>query len=376
MDKAKACFLKIGSFFFKDMLFTAALLAAVFTSFLQRPDPAAIDWKVLACLFGLMVAVKGLEYCNVLEAVSSLLVRHCKSERGVVLAMSLLAFFSSMFLTNDVAILTLLPILFVLERVCKMGVLLPAILVTVCANLGSVVTPFGNPQNLFLFSFYGLDSAAFFSLSLPFGAVCLVVMTVFVFLFKKPLPMQVLAQRESLLEGKSIVAFGLAAVVVIFCVFGVLPFWVAVPVPLGAALLCNRRVLREVDYRLLLTFLFLFIAIDNLASISFVQEGIERFTQTPQDTYLAAALLSQVMSNVLCAVLLAPFTEQVQALFWGVNVGGLGTLVASMANLIAFKLFIKRYPGRGARFVVRFSAVNFGLFLLLGGIFYLLLPMG
>ena len=374
MSKAKTALSRAGAFVGKDPLLLVSLVAALVTSLFHAPRFAAIDWKVLVCLFSLMVAMKGLEACGVMEAVSASLLRRCRSERGVLFTLSLLSFFSSMLLTNDVAILTLLPILFAMGRACGMDVLLPAIFITVAANLGSMATPFGNPQNLFLFTYYQPGVGRFFAMSLPFAGICLCAVVLSVLVLKRPRPIRLQPQRILPTGGKSVAAFSAAAVVVVLCVLGVLPYLVCLPVTLVVAFLCNRGVLLQADYRLLLTFLFLFIAIDNLASFAWMQETVTAFTQTPRSTYLPAALLSQVISNVPCAVLLAPFTGQLQALLWGVSVGGLGTLVASMANLIAFRLFTGAYPGRGRTFLLRFSLFNVVLLLLLGVLFYFLLP--
>ena len=156
-------------------------------------------------------------------------------------------------------------------------------------------------------------------------------------------------------------------------VLGVIPFWVGLPVSLLASLTLNRRVLRQVDYRLLFTFGFLFLAIDNLSAVPVLAETVSAVTTTPGGTYLTAALLSQGISNVPSAIFLAPFTSHVRALFLGVSVGGLGTLVASMANLIAYKLYVKAYPHGEKRFLVLFGGYNFLGLALLGSLFFLLL---
>lgn len=359
-------------FFKQDLLFSISLLVALITSFFQRPDPASIDWKVIVCLFGLMVVVKGLEACGVLAVISSLLMKHCRSERGVILTVCLLSFFSSMLLTNDVAILTLLPILFVMSKASGMNPLFTTILLAISANLGSAATPFGNPQNLYLFSYYQMGAGTFFSMSLPF-AVFGLLLVVATAMTKKSAPLHVQVEKAHLGDSKSVVAFSAAAILVILCVLDILPYLVVLPVVLIVASIFRRQVLLLVDYRLLFTFIFLFIAIGNLSVLPFFREIITELTATSRGVYLSALLLSQVISNVPCAVLLAPFTDHFQALFLGVSAGGLGTLIASMANLIAYKIYIKEYPGQGKQYMKVFTGYNCVLLIVMGGVIFFLL---
>lgn len=367
MDRGKQIFFRVVGFLGRDLLFTISLLAAILTSLFHRPNPAAIDWKVIVCLFGLMVVVKGLEACGVLAFLSASLIKRCRSQRGVLLAVCLLSFFSAMALTNDVAIMTLLPILFAMGKASGMDLLFPAIMIAVSANLGSAATPFGNPQNLFLYSYYQMDVGIFFSISLPFVFIALPMLLITICL-RKTMPLEVHTEHILLSDGKSIFAYGAAAVLTILSVLDVLPYLSVLPVVILVALRFQRHVLRLVDYRLLLTFIFLFVAIDNLSAFPVLRESITRLTGTPQGVYLSAALLSQIISNVPCAVLLAPFTEYGHALFLGVNVGGLGTLIASMANLIAYKLYRAEHPTEGKRFLVQFSIYNVIFLAIMGGV--------
>lgn len=360
------------AFLGKDLLFTVSMAAALLTSLFFRPRFAAIDWKVIVCLFGLMAVVKGLEACGVLTFLSSKLIKRCGTRRGMLLVVCLLSFFSSMVLTNDVAILTLLPILFVVGKASGMDMLLPTVMVTISANLGSAATPFGNPQNLFLYSYYGMKPTGFFAAALPFAAVALLVLLLVVRIGKNA-PLSVQPERAHVSGVGSIVAYGIAALITILCVLDVIPYLVSLPVVLLVTLRFQRHVLRLVDYRLLLTFLFLFIAIDNLSRIPLLREQLASLTGTQSGVYWSSALLSQGISNVPCAVLLAPFTDHAKALLLGVNVGGLGTLVASMANLIAYKLYCREYPVQAKAYLNSFTLWNALLFVLIGGIVYWLL---
>lgn len=368
-DNIKKVISHASAFLGKDLLITVSLAAALLTSLFFRPRLSAIDWKVIVCLFGLMAVVKGLEACGVLAFLSAGLIKRCGSRRGMLFAACLLSFFSAMILTNDVAILTLLPILFAVGKASGMDMLLPTVMVTISANLGSAATPFGNPQNLFLYSYYGMSPADFFAVSLPFAAVALLVLLFMVRIGKNE-PLSVQPEPAHISGAGSVVAYGIAALITILCVLDVVPYLVTLPVVVLVTLRFQRHVLRLVDYRLLFTFLFLFIAIDNLSRIPLFREQLAALTSTPSGVYWSAVLLSQGISNVPCAVLLAPFTDHVKALFLGVNVGGLGTLVASMANLIAYKLYCREYPVRAKDFLKSFGRWNTLLFVFIGGIVY------
>ncbi|HML46625.1 MAG TPA: SLC13 family permease, partial [Clostridia bacterium] len=326
-----------------DWLFALSFLVMVVTCFFHVPDASAIDWKVLICLFGLMVVVKGFENLGVLRAISFAVIRRCRSRRGMLLVSCLLAFFCAMFLTNDVAIMTLLPILFGMCGACGLSMQLPAALVAVAANLGSAATPFGNPQNLFLFSHYDLSVSAFFQMSLPFALISLA-LVVCAALLPRSAPLQVRVEAVRIKDKKSLPAFGLAAALVILSVLGLFPYPAVLPLVLLVALIFQRNALKQVDYRLLGTFACLFIAIDNLSAIPSLRQVLAEGTGQEGGEYWAGIALSQFISNVPCAVLLAPFTTHVRAVFWGVNAGGLGTLIASMANLIAYRIFVKEAP--------------------------------
>lgn len=358
--------------FGKDRLFALSFLAMAATCAFHAPDPSAIDWKVLICLFGLMVVVKGFENLGLLRAVSFAVIRRCRSRRAVLLVSSLLAFFCAMFLTNDVAIMTLLPILFGMCGACGLPLQLPAALVAVAANLGSAATPFGNPQNLYLFSHYELTAGAFFAMSAPFALISLA-LVVIAALLPKSMPLQVRAEAVRIGDQKGLLAFGVTAALVILSVLGLFPYPVVLPLVLLAALFFQPHALRQVDYRLLGTFACLFIAIDNLSSIPFLRQALVAGTSREGGVYWVSIALSQGISNVPCAVLLAPFTPHVRALFWGVNAGGLGTLIASMANLIAYRIFVREAPEQGGDFFRRFTLLNVLLLLALGPLLFVLM---
>lgn len=351
-----------------NLFFTISLFAAAVSSFFNTPQWGYIDGKVIVCLFELMLVVKAFEEYGLLGHVAVKIVNHCKDERQLTQSLCIVSFFLSMFITNDVAILTVIPILIAISRKCDLPIILPCILVTMAANLGSSMTPIGNPQNLYLFSFYKMNIFSFFSNSFSLCLVSILLLIAFSFLIK-PKKMLVVLSNVPLTEGKKISAFIILSILAIFSVVGMIPYVITLLIVIPATIILNRQLLRKLDYRLLLTFLFLFIAIGNISHIPLLREQMSNFTSTPVKTYVSALLLSQIISNVPSAIMLAPFTSHIRALFYGVNIGGLGTPFASLASIIAFSLFYREYPLKKRRYLADFLLLNFSLLIILGSVF-------
>lgn len=351
-----------------NLFFTISLFTATVSSFFNTPQWGYIDGKVIVCLFELMLVVKAFEEYGLLGHVAVKIVNHCKDERQLTQSLCIVSFFLSMFITNDVAILTVIPILIAISRKYDLPIILPCILVTMAANLGSSMTPIGNPQNLYLFSFYKMSIFSFFSNSFSLCLVSILLLIAFSFLIK-PKKMLAVLSDVPITEGKRISAFIVLSILAIFSVVGMIPYVITLLIVIPATIILNRQLLRKLDYRLLLTFLFLFIAIGNISHIPLLREQMSNFTSTPFKTYVSALLLSQIISNVPSAIMLAPFTSHIHALFYGVNIGGLGTPVASLASIIAFSLFYREYPLKKRRYLADFLLLNFSLLIILGSVF-------
>jgi Na+/H+ antiporter NhaD/arsenite permease-like protein len=349
-------------------LLTIALLAAVITSFFNKPQWAYIDAKVIVCLFELMLIVKALEEYGLLHVLAVRIANRCRDERQLTTALLLIAFFLSMFTTNDVAVLTIIPILIVIAQSSGFSAAFPSVLVTVAANLGSSMTPFGNPQNLYLFSFFHMNPASFFGCSVPLGVISLLVLVVSG-RFVRPKPIQLKLAHTPVTEKKKAAAFLVLLVPVIAGVMNLIPYWVALLFVLPVTLLLDRSFFAKPDYRLLLTFVFLFIAVGNLSHIPALSGIISALAHTPIQAYLSSLVLSQVISNVPSVVMLAPFSTHAQALFYGVNIGGLCTPIASLASIIALSLYSQSYTQGKGQLMRDFLLYNVGLLILLGGIF-------
>ena len=361
--------LKLKEFIKKEtVLFIAALCAAA-TMLLVPPSAEYIhyiDFRVLCLLFCLMGVVAGFKSVGAFQWLTYQLLRKIKSGRILGVTLVMLPFFSSMLVTNDVALLIFVP--FTLALLAQLGfekAMIPVIVLqTVAANLGSMATPVGNPQNLFLYAAFNLSASEFFGVVLPLTAVSFVCLTV----ASMPVLPKALAQQDlepaRISSIRDLMIYGGLFIVCLLTVFRVVAYPVATAVIIVALAVLNRKLLKEIDYMLLLTFVCFFIVSENLGQVdavcNFLQDLLGR------STLLTSVGASQVISNVPAAVLLSGFTDQWRELLAGVNIGGLGTPIASLASLITLKLYM-RWPGaKVMKFMGVFVAANItGLVILL-----------
>jgi len=360
------------AFFRRDAVLCAALVLAVGSMLIVPPDKAYlgyIDLRTLAILFCLMSVMAGLRKIGVFDQIARQLLRRVKSGRGVILSLVLLCFFSSMLITNDVALITFVPFTFTVLRLLgtdqRDRLLLPVVVMqTIAANLGSMLTPIGNPQNLYLYAKAGLSVPAFMTLMLPYTVLSLALLLGWGLLLGRGCP-QSLEHRESSAEGAPYpwknVAVPLAVYLVLFilCLLAVgriLPWLAAFYTVLFVVFVMDRHILARVDYSLLLTFAGFFVFIGNVGRISAFRAFLQNIVAGRET--ITAILASQVISNVPAALLLSGFTEDYVGLIIGTNLGGLGTLIASMASLISYKHVTKEASGRKGRYIALFTVGN------------------
>lgn len=354
--------------FTANPFFSISLCAAAITSCFNMPRWDYVNVKVLVCLFELMLIVKAYEEYGLLGHIAVKIVNYCRDERRLTMALCMISFLLSMFTTNDVAVLTVVPILITIARTCNLSAIVPCVLVTVAANLGSSTTPIGNPQNLYLFSFFKMSPASFFRDSLPLCIASLFLLLVSS-LFIKPKKIQVGLKAISVTDKRKTAAFLFLAVPVIAGIMDFIPYTLTLCLVLLVTSVLNRSLMRKLDYRLLLTFFFLFLAIGNVSHIPALKQGITALATTPIKTYASALFLSQIISNVPCTIMLAPFTNHARELFYGVNIGGLGTPVASLASIISYSLFSQAFSQKKVQFMRTFLFYNLSLFVVLGTAF-------
>ena len=364
---------KIKAFLKKEMVFSIAALLALASMALCPPSLEYIDYldlSTLELLFCLMCAVAGLRHAGVMDRLAETLIERAKSAKLLALALTALCFFAAMLITNDVALITFVPLtIAVFGSADKRRLVITVVMETVAANLGSMATPIGNPQNLFLYSSYGLSAGEFFATTLPFAALCLVITGAAAAVFKYGAIKKPEQSEKKAVNLRDTVVYTALFVVCVLTVLKLISSHICFAVVLVIVLAYNRRILLRVDYFLLLTFVCFFVFVGNISSVEAVRRAVSAALSGRE--LLVSAAASQVISNVPAAVMLAPFTENAKELLLGVNIGGLGTPVASLASLISYKQYcVCENPDRGAFFKI-FLAVNFALLIILLAAAYL-----
>ena len=338
-----------------------AAVCAIITSIIVPPDEKYIDYfdfKTLTCLFCVLATVCALRNVRFFYTIAKKIIRLFKNARLAVTALVYITFIGYMLIANDMALLTFLPLgFFVLHTTKKEKYMaVTFILQNIAANLGGMLTPFGNPQNLFLYSKFNIPDGEFMMIMLPPFLLSVFLITVCCLVFVRPEPLSIEEDGYNTPWCRVVIYLLLFAYSIII-VFRIIPYWTGlILIPL-ALLFLDRRALLNVDYGLLLTFVFFFIFAGNMGRIDLVREFFSELLQ--KNTLLVSALSCQVISNVPSAILLSQFTENYRELLLGVNIGGAGTLIASLASLITFREYTQNNPGKTLSYIVKFSAFNF-----------------
>lgn len=362
---------KITAFVRDETVLCIAALCALFTIPLVPPDAAYlgyIDWHVLVLLLCLMAVVAGLRACGLFGWLTGRVLLGPLDGRVLGCLLVWLPFFCAMLVTNDVALLVFVPFsIALLDKIrCRSAAVPLLVLQTVAANLGSMLTPVGNPQNLFLYSAYELAPGQFFGATLPFTLLGLLLITAASgFVLPRRLPDFKLTPT-SVHQPRKLAAYGALFAACLLSVFHLLPDIVLLPLVLLGLWLMDRPLLKELDLALLATFICFFVVSGNLGRLAWLDEMLQQLLGA--NTLLTAAAASQFISNVPAAVLLSAFTDDWRGLLLGVDIGGLGTPVASLASLITLKLYLKAPGAKLGRFMLVFSCVNFALLALLLGV--------
>lgn len=320
--------------------------------------PGYIDWRVIILLFSLMASVAGLKSSGVLARIAQRIVSGERSKRVVCFALVMLPFFSSMLITNDVALLTFVPIAaLALEAAGWRDMLVRVIVMqTLAANLGGMVTPVGNPQNLFIFTTYELTAADFFSALAPFGALAFAMLAIGCAVAGSERSNVVLKVDDNAIDTRRFALHAGLFLVSVLSVARIIPYEVLPLVIAPALFIFDRKIFAQVDYALLATFACFFVFSGNMAHMPAMQGFLGGLMAGhPMLTSLAT---SQVISNVPSAVLLAGFTQNWHSLLIGVDLGGLGTPIASLASLIAFRLYMHTSGARATAFMREFLIAN------------------
>lgn len=359
---------KLVGFFRNNLMFTVALLAALVTSIIVPPDQSYFsyfDFKTLTCLFCVLAVVCALKNINFFYCMAESIVRKCSNFRVCTLALVYITFIGSMLITNDMALLTFLPLgYFVLAGTGRKSYMAYVfILQNIAANLGGMLTPFGNPQNLFIYTQYNISTAEFMGIMLPPFIISTILITVCCLVIK-PEPVEFTTAPTRYNKKRASLCFALF-VVCIAVVFRIIPYFIGFAVITAVLLATDRQALKMVDYPLLGTFAAFFVFSGNMARIAAVKTLFAALLS--KSTLMVSMLLSQFISNVPAAILLSQFTNDYSGLLLGVNIGGMGTLIASLASLITFREYLKHNSGKGGYFIGLFSAMGFGFLAVLSG---------
>ena len=360
----------------KETVLSIAVILAMISMFAVHPDKRYleyIDFRTICILFALMVIVAAFKSVDFFVVLADKLTGAVKKKCTLALVLVLLCFFASMLITNDVALITFVPFGIIVfgklpEGEKRSWIIRVVIMETIAANLGSMLTPIGNPQNLYLFGISGMNITDFLELMLPYAVVSLVLLLVWIAIsgLKEIKP---IGSVGSMQKNKEILIVYLALFMVMLLVVGrIVPYQVAFIMVLLYTAIRQRKLLRDVDYSLLGTFAALFIFIGNLGRIPALAGFIEKIMAGHEVQCAVAA--SQVMSNVPAAILLSGFTGNIRALIVGTNLGGLGTLIASMASLISFRYIAREDRSMKGSYFLWFTLANI-IFLLILMIFYI-----
>lgn len=357
----------------KNTVLVIAMIAAIITSIIVPPDMEYLnyfDFKTLTCLFCVLAVVCAFKNINFFYIIALNIVKVFKNLRLSILVLVYITFIGSMLIANDMALLTFLPLgYYVLVTAEKQKYMaFTFIMQNIAANLGGMLTPFGNPQNLYLYSFFNISNDEFIQIMFPPFIISIALITICcLFVKKEPL---LIKEQPTTLNSKRTVAYSILFVFAIAIVFRGIPYyWGLVVIPI-ALLILDRKALKMVDYPLLLTFACFFIFAGNMARIDVIRDLFSYLLN--QNTLLFSICSCQVISNVPSAILLSQFTNNYADLLVGVNIGGTGTLIASLASLITFREYTKNNPKKTKYYIGMFSAFNFGFLIILTGAMFLL----
>ncbi len=359
--------IQIPGFLKENAVLVIAIIAALLTSFIVPPDAKYLEYfdlKTLSCLFCVLAVVCALRNVKFFYTLARQIVRKFKNARIAILALVYITFIGSMLIANDMALLTFLPLgYFILSTTKKEKYLaFTFIMQNIAANLGGMLTPFGNPQNLYLYSKFNIPDGEFVRIMFPPFILAIALITLCCLIFVKKEALEIEESDVKLPIGRVSIYLALFAVAIMM-VFRFMPYQVGLIIIPLALIFLDKKALMQVDYGLLFTFVFFFIFAGNMGRIDAVRDFFSYLLNI--NTLVFSALSCQVISNVPSAILLSQFTDNYRELLLGVNIGGAGTLIASLASLITFKEYTKQDPDHVKQYVVKFSLFNFGFLITL-----------
>lgn len=359
---------KTAALFKKDIMMSVSLLAALISLFITPPSKdllSSIDWKTLCTLFMLLTVLEGFKKENIF---SPLLKRtsRLKSMKGLTVFFVFAVFLTSMFVTNDVSLIIFVPLIIILFRAGnKEHYIIPVLTFeNIAAIRGSLLMPFGSPQNLFLYSQSGISAPDFIKMMFPLWIMSAFLLTGFIFfLYKKDLKEEIIVPEEDVCAEwkkenriKRILYLSLFTLVIAAIVTRT-PYWPLVTlIVLAAVLIFDRTILLRTDYVLLLTFFCFFVFSSSICKNPSISAFLEKSVRGHE--YIWSILLSQLISNVPASIVLWPFTDNLKALLYGLDSAGLCSLIGSLASVINIRIYIREYPGNAMKFIIKFTWIS------------------
>ncbi|GAA0090283.1 anion transporter [Paraclostridium bifermentans] len=347
----------LKNFIKKEIVLILSVSLAIITSFISSPKLSYIDFKVLILLFNLMVVVAAFKELKVLDSIAISLLRKCSTYTSISFALVFITFLASMIVTNDVALITFVPLSIVVAKKSDINVLKIVILQTLAANLGSSFTPMGNPQNLFIYSFYNLDPSDFFKITAPLVILSVLFLSVIILKSKK-IKLDLHLEDIEIKNKKGVIFFSILFAIILLSVFHIVDYRLAFIITILTVLILNKKLLTQIDYSLLITFIGFFIFIGNISTMDSIRSFMIGILNSPQSTFITSILSSQVISNVPATMLLSGFTNNFKELLLGVNIGGMGTLIASLASVISYKIYTNEFKDDSSTYLKYFTFYN------------------
>lgn len=341
----------------KEIVLVIAIVLAITSSFISIPKLSYIDFKVLILLFNLMIVVAAFKELKVLDSIAIGLLKKCNTYTSISFALVFITFIASMIVTNDVALITFVPLSIVIARKANIDVLKIVIFQTLAANLGSSFTPMGNPQNLFIYSYYYLSPIDFLKITLPIVILAIAFLSILIIKDKK-MKLKLDLSDVIMENKKDVILFSLLFVIILLSVFHLIDYKITFIITIVTVLILNKRLFKEVDYSLLLTFTGFFIFIGNISTMDVVRNFMENILNSEKSTFISSILASQIISNVPATMLLSGFTNHFKELLLGVNIGGMGTLIASLASVISYKIYTSEFKDNNDRYLSKFTLYN------------------
>lgn len=362
-SKIKIALNKAAALAKKEPFFVVTLLLTVVLSFFSRPHISAVHWNVISTLFSLMIICAAFQKCKLLTSLASAALNKFKTPRRLGFAMIFTAGGLAMFVTNDVALLTVVPLTLIMAQVSGEDPFMLIIFETIAANILSALTPFGNPQNLYLYSFFKIPPEKFFEMMIPFCLFGTALLCAANFFFNKGGTYKTQKHKFEICNGRLLAGASAAFIANILSVIGFIDYRIALVFTLITFLIIAPKLILKADFFLLMTFVLFFLFTDSVTQIPPLRNLFTHALNSRLAVLIASAGLSQIISNVPAAVLVSGFTNNYREILYGVSAGGLGTLVASLASLISYRFYVRSY--KSGRYLKAFFALNFGILIIM-----------